>query len=437
MEHRRTICAQTLLLIIGGLTQCMAVKHITAMKGQMLTLTCPLRNFHKSEHVEWRNPDGFLMFFNKHRALKDMRNEVSVLTKSKYSIRISDITFKDGGVYKCLHYGNQVITKRYRVVVLSGPVLEKTEHEDKTIIKCSASGNGQLPTISWLLESGLEIDAYPNYILENSSNKYTAVSHLSVKSHKRRVTVKCLVHHPALHGATLIDFVHIGDQDADEKTSLAPEYISTTTEKVVTPTLVPQFSSTTFSGSSYSGSETTDVQQTDVNSTSYNSTNANDTTEFIFETTEGTSLNITTDSPNSTSGAENVNESSREKIQNKKGNSALLVMLVTCLIFALIVVLAFFLLRLRKAHLAWKQENEENDQSVESSKSKSSNEEKQRQNQQQRGRGLWNTSFTKYKVEEVVESGATITPAPLVVPDVKPYNSNNTVLKSCIRETEL
>ncbi|XP_017546773.1 cytotoxic and regulatory T-cell molecule isoform X1 [Pygocentrus nattereri] len=435
MENKQRLCAHALLVVIG-LTQCLAVKHITAMKGQTLTLTCPIKNINGSDHVEWRNPDGFLMFFNKHRALKDMRNEIVALTQSQYSVRISDITFKDGGVYKCLHYSHRVMTKRYKVVVLSGPVLEKTEHEDKTIIKCSASANGHPPRLSWLLENGLEMEAQPNYVLENTSNKHTAVSLLHVKIHKRRVTVKCLAQHLALRGSPLIDFVHIGNQG--EETSPTPGYISTTTEKVVTPTLVPRFSSTSFSSPTYSSghleSGTTEGQMTGVSATSYNNTMAvNETTESVSETTEGTSQNTTTDSSNSTSGAD---VGKKDPIQNKKGNSALLVLLVTCLIFCLIVVLAFFLLRLRRAHLAWKQENEETDQSVESSRSKSSNEEKQKQNQQQRGQGFCNTNFTKYKVEEAAQSEAGTTPGAVEVPVEKPH-SNNTVLRSCIRETEL
>ncbi|KAL6473060.1 hypothetical protein MHYP_G00192480 [Metynnis hypsauchen] len=439
MENKQRLCAHALLVVIG-LTQCLAVKHITAIKGRTLTLTCPIKNINGSDHVEWRNPDGFLMFFNKHRALKDKRNEIVSLTQSQYSVRISDITFKDGGVYKCLHYSHQVMTKRYKVVVLSGPVLEKAELEDKTIIKCSASANGHPPRLSWLLENGLEIEAQPNYVLENTYNKHTAVSLLHVKIHKRRVTVKCLAQHPALHGSPLIDFVHIGNQG--EETSPTPEYISTTTEKVVTPTLVPRFSSTSFSSPTYSSSHlesgTTEAQMTNVSTTSYSNTTAvNETTESKSETTEGTSQNTTTDSSNSTSGAENGKQDISEHRHKEKGNSVLLVLLVTCLIFCLIVVLAFFLLRLRRAHLSWKQENEDTDQSVESSRSKSSNEEKQKQNQQQRGQGFCNTNFTKYKVEEAAQSEAGTTPGAVEVPDEIPQYSNNTVLRSCIRETEL
>lgn len=48
------------------------------------------------------------------------------------------------------------------------------------------------------------------------------------------------------------------------------------------------------------------------------------------------------------------NDNMKQNITHEKGNSQLLVLLVTCLIISLFVVLAFFLVRLRKAHIAWK-----------------------------------------------------------------------------------
>ena len=41
-----------------------ALGHVTVIKGHTLHLTCPLTNAHKTS-VEWRNPDGNLMFFNR------------------------------------------------------------------------------------------------------------------------------------------------------------------------------------------------------------------------------------------------------------------------------------------------------------------------------------------------------------------------------------
>lgn len=44
----------------------------------------------------------------------------------------------------------------------------------------------------------------------------------------------------------------------------------------------------------------------------------------------------------------------RQKRTGNEGNSSLLVFLVTCLIFALLVVVIFFAIKLRRAHILWK-----------------------------------------------------------------------------------
>jgi hypothetical protein len=43
-----------------------AVQHMTVMEGETLTIKCHIRNAHRS-HVEWKNPNGHVMFFNDHK----------------------------------------------------------------------------------------------------------------------------------------------------------------------------------------------------------------------------------------------------------------------------------------------------------------------------------------------------------------------------------
>lgn len=42
--------------------------------------------------------------------------------------------------------------------IVGAPRLEKDEQEDKTIVKCSASANQHPPRLSWLMDSGLEVE---------------------------------------------------------------------------------------------------------------------------------------------------------------------------------------------------------------------------------------------------------------------------------------
>ncbi|XP_027005213.1 cytotoxic and regulatory T-cell molecule [Tachysurus fulvidraco] len=426
MLNTQSFCIRILLLITVGLTQCLALKQISVVQGDTLTLTCPIKNTNMRDAVEWRNPDGFLLFFNRHRVLKDKRKAFVTLTASKSSISLTGIKFKDAGVYKCLRYKKKVSTKRYKVIVIGVPKLEMDQQEDKTLLKCSASANEHPPRLSWLMDNGLEIAAHPYYEFENASNKYTAVSQLTLNVPKKRVTVKCLVRHSALHGSELETFIHLGDQSQDTTSS------STTLGSTDTTVIPTVFSNTSFTYS-HSASETTNYNNTTVNKSTeetsgrtniLSNTTDNETNKTISETTDGTPSNTSIESSSNNTG----NNHTQLNTRIERGNSPLLVLLVTCLIICLFVVLVFFLVRLRKAHIAWKKENEESDQSVESSRSKTSSEEKQKQ--QQRGQGFCNTNFTKYKAEEALEAQAT--PTSVVNENPQPFTS-----RSCIKETEL
>ncbi|KAF5895124.1 heat shock cognate 71 kDa protein [Clarias magur] len=402
-----------------GLTQCLAIKNLTVMRGDTLTLSCRLKR-NQSAPVEWRNPENFSLFFNKIKALKDKRTSLVALTNSKFSIRVTDIKFKDGGVFNCVHYNPKFSEKKFKVTVIDTPKLEKDEQDDKTIVTCTASANEHPPSLSWLIDNGVEIEALPNYEVDTVTKKHTAVSYLNIKSTMKRVSVKCLARHPALYHYYLENSIYLGSQSEDTSSSSSssstiPKYPSTTLGKTDTTviTTLPSSSSEDTSPSSKYPSPTLGSTDTKVissasftssrpqsESTDYSNTTVAETTEHISsngsanvlsnttanesisETTEGTPLNTSITSSSNTTG----NYSSHERQSTKKGNSALLVLLVTCLIICLFVVLVFFLVRLRKAHIAWKKENEESEQSVESSKSKSSSEEKQKQQQQQQRR---------------------------------------------------
>ncbi|KAI4814258.1 hypothetical protein KUCAC02_003460, partial [Chaenocephalus aceratus] len=86
---------------------------------------------------------------------------------------------------------------------------------------------------------------------------------------------------------------------------------------------------------------------------SKHSTLSNTSWTSVSETTEITSNNHT--------------EGKETDILNdprmRTGGSSLLVFLVTCLIFGLLVVVIFFTIKLRRAHITWKRENEDSDPS--------------------------------------------------------------------------
>ncbi|XP_034745431.1 cytotoxic and regulatory T-cell molecule isoform X2 [Etheostoma cragini] len=454
-------------------------QHVTVRKGHTLSLTCPLNNAHKTS-VDWKNPEGYIMFFNANQALKDKRYSIIKLSETEFSISISNVTFKDGGTYTCSQYRDRTKERKVEVTVLGPPKIEVTKHDGNFVIKCTAEGNRYPPQIFWKLNNGPAILAHAQ--VHHRDKKYVSMDMLHLHSVEKGVTVKCLVRHPALHSKPLMDFVNIQQH-------LTKSRRTTTTRS---PIIQPQGSTkgqTTTSSWSRHGRTTVYHVATEVDRTSSHSSiqlstvpsnqlfsssepktapaptgfplnpvtstgsplntsgsttrndNATSTTEWTSETTEeitshnGTEGNITG----------NVND---PKMQiDTPGGSSLLVFLVTCLIFGLLVVVIFFAIKLRRAHIIWKRvfivtENEDSDPSDDSSKSKSSQEDKNSQGQ--RRRGLFNTAFTRYEIERPTAITSVVNTAAMAETEIEneeqtipPQTPGQKSAKCDIKETEL
>ncbi|XP_051972801.1 cytotoxic and regulatory T-cell molecule-like isoform X2 [Xyrauchen texanus] len=443
MEIKQSIVIHIFMLIVGGRV-CSAVKQLIVTEGDILVLKCLWKNSSEKVHLEWRNPQGYIMFFNTHRVLRDPRSNVFTLNDSEYTVHVSNVTLKDEGVYKCVQYEDKVIIKKYKVKVLGTPKIEMAKHGDKTIIQCSTESNGHPPELSWVL-SGVEIEAQPNTLWHYGSNRSVAVSVLKIKTHIRQATVKCLAKYQALP-KPLENIITIGN---DAVTASISSFFSTRdilkTETKIKVTSAPVFSSTAHMELS-SNSESNEVFSTGE------SPKSDSTQEDISTATE---ISLITHSrnlseSNSTEGLQTKNGSSDStqgfgiEIEGEKDNrnaqkysSPLLVLLVTCLIFCLLIVVIFFVTRLLKAHIAWKKENEESDQSQESNKSKSSHEDKQ--SKERRRQGFWNSNFTEYRVEETSQNEAKSNATVDVITETEDSSRTacSTLGAACVKETEL
>ncbi|XP_016132246.1 cytotoxic and regulatory T-cell molecule [Sinocyclocheilus grahami] len=435
MEIKTVLVIHTLMLIVGGIRECLATKYLTVAEGETLVLKCPRKNFSEDGHMEWRNPQGHLFFFNNEKALRDPRSSIFTLNNSEYTFHLSNITLNDEGLYKCLLYDNTVITKRFKVKVLGMPKIEMSEYKDKTIIKCSAEANGHPPELSWVI-SGVEIEALPNTLREERSNRALAVSILTVKTHIRTATVKCLAKHTALP-KQLINFITIENHSVTASTT---RYSSTRdelkTDTMITATSAPAISSTAHMELS-SISESTEVFPTEDVTTS-NSMQVEEHSTAIDISLITHNINSSeSNSPDEFLTKNATNSQGFGKQHDLKESSHWLILLVTCLVICLLIVVIFFVIKLRRAHIAWKKENEESDQSVESSKSKSSHEEKQAQ--QRRRQGFWNSNFTEYKVEETPQNTANSVATVDVITETQDNSTEacNKLDRACVKETEL
>ncbi|XP_076017340.1 cytotoxic and regulatory T-cell molecule isoform X2 [Genypterus blacodes] len=450
-------------------------QRVTVMEGRILTLTCPLRKAHRN-HVEWRNPEHNIMFFNRQQALQDRRYSIINLSTSQFTISISKVSFKDGGNYTCSEYHHSHTNENIvEVTVLGTPKMEVVQHDGKYVIKCTAEGNHHPPQISWSLgQDESEVTHQEDIRHEVGIHKYTSEDKMQIQASDNGLVVKCLVRHPALHSNILMDFVRIGRSSrrsllrtsTSSPTTAQPQRsteVSRTTagwlNDKTTPTPLtthlfrpssenstklnnPSDEPKTITASTglHLNTTTPSHQSTDGSTHTWNSTVSN-----TSSTTGWTISTVTENSPgyNSSEGNRNIGDASEpERRKGNTGKATLLVLLVTCLIVGLLVVVIFFSIKLRRAHLIWKRENEESEPSSESSKSKSSQEEKQAQGQ--RRKGLFNTAFTQYVAEAPTEipTPSTSSSAPEAAESVKEEKTfeahlSTTTATNNMKETEL
>ncbi|KAM4726207.1 cytotoxic and regulatory T-cell molecule [Anableps anableps] len=447
------------------------MENITVLKGLTVNLHCPVIRAHKGD-VEWKDPDNNIMFFNKFSALRDKRYSITKLSNSQFSISITNVTFKDGGVYTCTQYGPQPSVKTVRVTVLDLPRIMVMRQGEKSVVKCTAKGNNQHPEIIWKFENGSGFQFPATTSVDHKT--FITEALLYVLREKSRVTVKCLVRHPDLHTEPLTNFVKVGKQrtrpvleSTSSPSTAQPQgsvrVLRTTQRSFIRGPPATRFGTTNIKGPSLEWSSSSPSKMlpssdpktftvtpappaTSVHSHLY-------TSEGLLKSTLPDLIwNDTTSETTNTTGLQEditlYNRTERNmtgfidsnKRTGTKQNSSLLVLLVTCLIFALLVVVIFFAIKLRRAHIAWKRENEDSDPSENSSKSKSSQEEKNSQGQSRRG--LFNTVFAHYVVEDPtaitsVTNPNAMTPKESATIEQTSQSQMQTAVRSDIKETSL
>ncbi|XP_066111100.1 cytotoxic and regulatory T-cell molecule [Saccopteryx bilineata] len=319
---------------------------ITVEEGQTVTLQCVLSEVENTS-LQWLAPSGFTIFLNEHPALKNMKYQLLHHSPNQLSISMPNVTTQDEGVYKCLHYGeDSVRTKEVKVIVLATPlkstlevsVVRMQNGEEHVMLKCSTMRSKPPPQITWLLANDLELYGETYHKFETDGKKCNSSSTLRVHEYSKNSTVDCIIRHKGLHGRKLVASFRFEDLVTDQKTaSDAPDESSSWSQD-------PQLSTparTVAVIEAFSTSETNKEEEEQ-----------------------------TTQDPDLTIGA----DPRYEGLTGKKSGTLLLT-LVSFLIFILFIIVQLFIMKLRKAHVVWKKENEISEHTLESYRSRSNNEE--------------------------------------------------------------
>ncbi|XP_019574140.2 cytotoxic and regulatory T-cell molecule isoform X1 [Rhinolophus sinicus] len=316
---------------------------ITVEEGHMLTLNCVVSQA-KTASLQWLAPSGFTIFLNEHPALKNSKYQLLHHSPNQLSISVTNVTTQDEGLYKCLHYSNSVRTKEVKVIVLATPfkptleasVIRTQNGEAHVILKCSTLRSKPPPQMTWLFGNDIEVYGKTHHEFEIDGKKCNSSSTLRVHAYGKNSTVDCIIRHRGLQGGKLVASFQFKDLVPDQETA------SDVLEKGSPSSQDPQWPTSTVAVLEDSSTSEIDKKEEEQ----------------------------TTQDPDLTIGA---NPQYLGLMRKKSG--ILLLTLVSFLIFVLFVIVQLFIMKLRKAHVIWKKENEISENTLESYKSRSNNEE--------------------------------------------------------------
>ncbi|XP_074071401.1 cytotoxic and regulatory T-cell molecule [Macrotis lagotis] len=303
-------------------------------EGQMLTLKCVISQAKKSS-LQWLSPSGFTIFFDKHPVLRNQKYQLLHYSSHQLTINIMNVTLQDEGVYKCLHYSKPVRSKEMKVIVIappSKPTLEastiKTINGEEVLLKCFTKGSKPPPQITWLLNNGIELYGETQHTFEQDGKKCNTISTLKILAYRENATANCIVRHEGLRGEKLVVPFRFEDMDQDSDSM--------------------ENSTLSFQSSQNSSEPATE----EFSFVSINTTEHELTIQKSDFTTEANPLAVEI---------------------TKKKHGILLIILVSFLILVLFIIVQLFLIKLRKAHVTWKKENDISELTLESYRSRSNN----------------------------------------------------------------
>ncbi|XP_077644204.1 cytotoxic and regulatory T-cell molecule [Lonchura striata] len=461
------LLAVSLLLLPGGFPGA-ASDSVTLREGENLNLHCSFSTpSNKNFTLQWSNPQGFTIFLNTHQVLRDQRYKLLRYSKDELSIQLSNLTVQDAGIYSCFYYRGHVQNKSRNVEILaapSHPVLEVSQDEGGGIkLSCYTHGGRPQPQISWLLDNGIELPGDTRHQLAADGKKWSTRSTLRILSYSPQVTASCVTQHPALGARRLVASLHFQDlpstgckqetrlsEDAEVASTSENPAVSSSPEKpaVSSPSASPDNPEVSSPSTSLKNPEVSSPsvspKDTEVSSPSpspenpevSNSSASPENPEISNspaspENPEVSSPSASPDDPgvsNSSAFPENpaVPSSAPPPAQPNLTDVAssdphprspgrprpqgrlLLPALVAALVAALLLVVLLFLLKLRKAHGAWRRENDVSEQTLESYKSRSNEDSPGHEKNGQAGNPKSNMQYVTERPAEPPEKNAEI-----------------------------
>ncbi|KAJ0063561.1 hypothetical protein NL108_003885, partial [Boleophthalmus pectinirostris] len=109
-----------LLAPTGSQGQFPITQNVTVVEGTSANMTCRVE-FNDNTSLQWSNPAQQTLFFGDKKALRDNRIELVRASSQELTIRISDVSLADEGLYTCSLFTMPVKTTKAYLTVLGVP----------------------------------------------------------------------------------------------------------------------------------------------------------------------------------------------------------------------------------------------------------------------------------------------------------------------------
>ncbi|XP_048196720.1 cytotoxic and regulatory T-cell molecule [Perognathus longimembris pacificus] len=352
---------------------------VTVEEGQPLTLKC-VTSLRKNASLQWRAPSGFTIFFNEHPALKNSQYQLLHHSATELSIRVPHASLRDEGVYTCLHYSRRVSTQSVKVVVLATPfkptvevsVIRKPNGDSEPVLRCSTQGSKPPPQVTWRLGDGLEVYGGTRHEFGPDRKKCNTTSTLTIHRADSSSRVSCVVRHAGLRGSALVtpaplqDWEHYTNQPAIRAHQQNPKEEE---EEAVGAAVWQMRGAEGWMKQGSAADQGTAADEPQGSPVSSRQPQLVTATVSVME-------HSSTSEPAQDKGDSGLTTEGDPQpagvVRRKSG--ILLLSLVSLLLLLLFIIVQLFIMKLRKAHVIWKRENEISEHTLESYRSRSNNE---------------------------------------------------------------
>ncbi|XP_072248201.1 cell adhesion molecule 2-like isoform X2 [Leuresthes tenuis] len=187
----------------GSQGQFPITQNVTVVEGGTANMTCRV-DYNDNTSLQWSNPAQQTLFFGDKKALRDHRIELVRASSLELTIRISDASLSDEGLYTCSLFTMPVKTTKAFLTVLGVPgrpaitgFTEPAMEGEEITLTCTTSGSKPAANIRWF-RNDKEVQGTKEVNATGKSSTVKSSLQFQVDKRDNGVAYTCSVEHVSL-----------------------------------------------------------------------------------------------------------------------------------------------------------------------------------------------------------------------------------------------